>query len=116
MKALINVVIFVVVALAVAIAGLGIADLTRSVTSPIVAANEALATRCIATGDGRVLKTVFLGSNPYVGRSMSGYTPARLLTDEKTGERRIVGTIYTIDGRKIEWFNANKIKIVDCPA
>ena len=84
--------------------------------SPVVAANHALASKCVAVPDGRVLKTVYLDSNPYAGRSMSSYSPARLVVDGKTGDRRIVGTIYTIDGRKIERFSARNIKIVDCPA
>jgi hypothetical protein len=103
----------------IALAGATIAVLTfpkLNDDTPVVSANEALATKCVAVGDGRVLKTVFLGSNPYFGRGMSSYTPAQLFVDEKTGDRRIVGTIYTIDGRKIERFNARDIKIVDCPA
>lgn len=115
MSRFINVIIFAIAAVGVAIAVFSFPKLTRE-DSSIVSANEELATRCVAPGDGRVLKTVFLGSNPYIGRSMSSYLPARLIVDPKTGERLIVGTIYTIDGRKIERFDARDIKIVNCPA
>ncbi len=104
----------------IAIGGVTIAILSfpklRSEDAAVVSANEALANKCVAVGDGRVLKTVYLGSNPFFGRGMSSYTPARLVVDGKTGDRRIVGTIYTIDGRKVERFSARDIKIVDCPA
>lgn len=82
---------------------------------PTIAAAQAyLATKCVKVPDGRILSTVDVKHWPNYAKAGSRYLPAMLLKNG-AGEDVITGTIFTIDGRKVEPFTASSLKIVACP-
>jgi hypothetical protein len=72
-------------------------------------AKEFLQTACIAAPGGKVLPTVTGGDYRYRNHP-------QLRIDPSTGEKRMSGFIYALDGRELKGFKVSEIKFVPCPA
>jgi hypothetical protein len=73
------------------------------------AAKELAATACVSVPDGRVLPIANLK------------VPVRTLgvlrqwTDQ-SGKAVLTGTVYTVDGRTVEYFDGSQVTIASCPS
>jgi hypothetical protein len=72
-------------------------------------AKDFLQTACIAAPGGDILPTVTGGDYRY-------RNPPQLRVDPATGEKRMSGFIYALDGRELKGFKVSEIKFVPCPA
>jgi hypothetical protein len=68
-----------------------------------------LKTACITWSEGRIIPTIIGGNYRY-------RQYPQIHHDATSGERKMTGYIYALDGRRIRGFNTKDIKFVECPS
>jgi len=109
---IIYIAIFVVAALGIGIASISFTkfySVARTDYLAAKAAKELAATACVAVPGGRVLPIANLKVSVRGGSVLRQWT-------NQSGETVLTGTVYTIDGRTVEFFDGSQVNVVSCPS